>query len=261
MKKISIVVLAALLTVLVMGSCGKENEKPSDSSNAVTTDTKETTTEPDSMTTVLTTNAPDTTVPDTTIPGTTEPDTTETPVTEPKGDPIELVKNNVGGDSWDVIEGVWSGTLNSGAGGIEPCERIVNENGDIVVRSISKSESVTADHGIGNYIGVSELLKPNTTYTVTVIAQFKSNTSHKLHQKYPGVYDSIYIRASGDISGASPTAITDSADFEEYTYTFKTGNNLKDFFIQIGPIGVGDNNYWGAFCPGAELIIQSCIIS
>ena len=36
---------------------------------------------------------------------------------------------------------------------------------------------------------------------------------------------------------------------------------LKDFFIHIGPIGVGDNNYWGAFCPGADLIIQSCVIS
>ena len=182
-------------------------------------------------------------------------------MTEPKGDPVELVKNNAGDDSWDVIEGVWSGTLRTGAGGLEPCERIINDKGELVIRSVSKSETNTADHGIGNYIGVSTILKPNTTYTVTVIAKFNSNASHKLHLKYPGVYDYIYIRASGDVSGAAPVAITDSADFEEYTYTFKTGSNLKDFFIQIGPIGVGDNNYWGAFCPGAELIIQSCVIS
>lgn len=258
MKKISIAILAALLAVSVMGSCEKGGEKPSDGTTAGTKSTEETTTSPDASSPSTTDKVTD---PVTTDPVTTEPVTTEPPVTEPKGDPIELVKNNVGGDNWDVIEGVWSGTLNSGAGGLEPCERFVNENGEIVIRSVSKSETNTADHGIGNYIGVSTILKPNTTYTVTVIAKFNSNASHKLHLKYPGIYDNIYIRANGDVSGAAPVAITDSADFEEYTYTFKTGSSLKDCFIQIGPIGVGDNNYWGAFCPGAELIIQSCVIS
>lgn len=112
-------------------------------------------------------------------------------MTEPKGDPVELVKNNAGDDSWDVIEGVWSGTLRSGAGGLEPCERIINDKGELVIRSVSKSETTTADHGVGNYIGVSEILKPNTTYTVTVIAKFNSNPTHKLHIKYPGVYDNV----------------------------------------------------------------------
>lgn len=261
MKKISIAILAALLAVSVMGSCRKDDVKPAESSGttAGTKNTEETTTSP--VTSAPSATDPASTEPVSTAPATSEPVTTEPPVTEPKGDPVELVKNNAGDDNWDVIEGVWSGTLRTGAGGLEPCERIINDKGELVIRSVSKSETTTADHGVGNYIGVSEILKPNTTYTVTVIAKFNSNPTHKLHIKYPGVYDNVFVRASGDVSGASPVAISDSADFEEYVYTFRTGSSLKDFFIQIGPIGVGDNNYWGAFCPGAELIIQSCVIS
>ena len=52
-----------------------------------------------------------------------------------------------------------------------------------------------------------------------------------------------------------------SGIFRDVFLLERSARGLKDFFIQIGPIGVGDNNYWGAFCPGAELIIQSCVIS
>ncbi|OLA61267.1 MAG: hypothetical protein BHW37_00915 [Firmicutes bacterium CAG:272_52_7] len=122
MKKISIAILAALLAVSVMGSCRKDDGKPAESSGttAGTKNTEETTTSP--VTSAPSATDPASTEPVSTAPATSEPVTTEPPVTEPKGDPVELVKNNAGDDSWDVIEGVWSGTLRTGAGGLEPCE-------------------------------------------------------------------------------------------------------------------------------------------
>lgn len=173
------------------------------------------------------------------------------------GKTYELVKpESAGGESWDVIDGVWSGTISSGAGGLEACERKI-ENGVLTIKSVSQSAVDTADHGIGNYIGVSDLLKPNTEYTLTAKVKFNSNPSHALHTKYPGTYDNVYIRFSGDVSDAEPVAIGNTDDYKTYTYKFKTGADVKGTYIQIGPIGVGSNVHWGAFCPGASLEIAS----
>lgn len=265
MKKSKVIFLALLVSLSLMSACktadkggnvsstdkilsgtnteekNTSEETPENTSASVSTDTSADTSN---------TDANDSSV-----------ESTEPVSTEPKGEPIELIGNNAGEDSWDIIDGIWSGTLLSGAGGLEAVNRFINDSGYLEITSSSTSTVNTADHGIGNYIGVSNILKPNTTYTVTATVKFFSNATHALHSAYPGVYDCVFIRVNGDVSGASPTVIYDSEDFETYTYTFKTGSSLKDIFVQVGPIGVGDNDYWGAFCPGASLIIASCVIS
>lgn len=269
MKKRISLILALLLAVSMIVSCQDTPITPTESTSNLETsqDSKaESKQESTQDTTIPESSEPidseaDTSVPDTTNQETEPPATSEVD-TEPKGEPINLIGNNAGEEDWAVIEGVWSGTLQTGAGGLDPVQRFMNSDGYLEITSSSLSEADNADHGVGNYIGISNLLKPKTTYLVTVKAKFDTNSDHVLHDVYPDTYDYVFIRSSIDVLGNDPVAIENSDDFVTYTYTFKTGSRIaKDAYLQIGPIGVGDNVYWGAFCPGASLVIAECLLS
>lgn len=176
------------------------------------------------------------------------------------GKTYELVKpESAGGESWDVINGVWSGTLSSGSQNgakLDPVERTITSDGHLLLKSNAAKDENKNDHGVGNYIGVSDLLKPNTEYTLTVNAKFDTNKSSPLHA-LADVYGKLFIFYNADASGADRVEVNHSDDFATYTYRFKTGADVNGTYIQIGPVGVGDNTNFGAFCPGASLEIAS----
>lgn len=172
----------------------------------------------------------------------------------------ELVKpESAGTENWDVIDGVWSGTLSSGSANGEklaPVERTITDDGHLLLKSNADKNENKNDHGIGNYIGVSDLLKPNTEYTLTATIKFDTNKDSPLHA-LGDVYGKLFMFYNADISGAERVQINHSDDFVTYTYTFKTGASVAGSYIQIGPVGVGDNTNFGAFCPAASLEIAS----
>ena len=177
------------------------------------------------------------------------------------GKTYELVKpESAGGESWDVIDGVWSGTLSSGSsnGGVklDPVERTVTQDGHLLLKSNAAKDENQNDHGMGNYIGVSDILKPNTEYTLSVKAKFDTNKSSPLHA-LADIYGKLFIFYNADVSGADRVEVNHSDDFVTYTYKFKTGADVSNTYIQVGPVGVGDNTNFGAFCPGASLEIAS----
>lgn len=173
----------------------------------------------------------------------------------------ELVKpDSAGAENWDVIDGIWSGTLSSGSsnGGekLAPVERTITDDGHLLLKSnVDKSESKN-DHGIGNYIGVSDLLKPNTEYTLTATIKFDTSKDCPIYA-LGDVYSKLFMFYNADVSGAKRVQINHSDDFVTYTYIFKTGASVAGSYIQIGPVGVGDNTNFGAFCPAASLEIAS----
>ena len=254
MKKRITCILSLALLLGALSACNKGGTTPSDQSTDTGSSNEVQSTNSEQI--AATTPEEQTTEEPTTEEQTTDKQT-EPPVV--LGDPVELINNNAGEEDWAVIKGVWSGTLASGAGGLEPVERFINDEGYLELTSPSTSTVNTADHGIGNYIGVADLLQPNTTYTVE--AKFFTNSEHALHATYPITYEYVYIRYSANVASGDPVAICDSEDFETYTYTFTTGSNVaEDAYLQVGPIGVGSNVNWGAFCPGASLVIKSCIL-
>ncbi len=191
------------------------------------------------------------------------------------GKAINLISNNVGDAVWDLVSGKWTGILDLGAGGLTPVERSITSDGHLLVKSVDGDMSGNCDHGIGNYIAVSGILQPNTTYTLTADIKFNCNPSSPLHAKFGG-YDKIYIEyvgPEGANMGSPAVAIPASDDFVTYTYTFTTGANLDNTYIVIGPnvlvganqrtAGIGNTEayplmVWGAFVPGGSFEIARC---
>ena len=72
------------------------------------------------------------------------------------GKTYELVKpESAGGESWDVIDGVWSGTLSSGSsnGGVklDPVERTVTQDGHLLLKSNAAKDENKNDHSCRHF--------------------------------------------------------------------------------------------------------------
>ena len=180
-----------------------------------------------------------------------------------------LIKpDSAGGDIWTVTDGIWTGVLNGTGAKAGPVNREINSEGHLLVSSSSDSVANDADHWLGNYIGIKDVLKPGNTYTLTVKIKFDCNPDHALQAAYPG-YDCIFIRYSEDSDVTNWKVVNNSTDYQTISYTFTTvdltDEKNGDAYLQIGPCsqvaaGATYNNYWGGFCPGASFEIASAVL-
>lgn len=178
------------------------------------------------------------------------------------GASVNLINDNAWGSAWDIVPGAWHGILDQGVGGLPAVERTITADGHLLIKSPSDDMSGAKDHGIGNYIGVAGILQPNTTYTLTAEIKFFANPQNPLHVNFGG-YDKLAIEYVGDTLGNDPTIVTPSEDFVTYTYTFRTGENLDETYIVVGPNALKNAGgvleiTWGAFAAGAWYEVASC---
>ncbi len=182
--------------------------------------------------------------------------------TSAKTGTYDLVKNGKAGeDGWDVIAGTWMGPLNSGANQPAPTERTKDSNGYLVLSSPNPKNG-NNDDGVGNYIGVSDILKPDTEYKLTAEIKFTSNRDASGLYSDP-VYNRIVVCYGnpGDFSTSKLVSDTEGK-FETVVLNFKTPKTMvaAESYVLIGPSSGASNPLFCAFCPGAELVIKSAVL-
>ena len=162
----------------------------------------------------------------------------------------------IGGDVWTAVDGVWAGTLQEKR---LDCENVALQ--EFVEETLSDgtegtcyhfySDSTIGFHIVGNTFGVSDILKENTNYKLTVSLKYVAPDPG-------GARDDMYVYCNAE-DGSSPQIKVPSSDkWQKITYLFKTKADVEGAFIMVGPNDRDINGMLlGEIDAGFDLLIES----